>query len=102
MARTPNEGLGIFGDMATTEVPTTRRQGRRAPPGPEPTRVIPIGASWNQPIATPPVASEEAEEERKPNPFGRMRGMRWASPPADEHEPRVSVRDLPPDVQLRF
>ncbi len=31
-----------------------------------------------------------------------MRGRRWASPPADEHEPRVSVRDLPPDVQLGF
>jgi hypothetical protein len=28
--------------------------------------------------------------------------MRWAVQPGDEHEPRVSVRDLPPDVQLRF
>ena len=99
----PNEGLGIFGDMATTEVPDdTPPKGAERLPGPEPTRVIPIGATWNQPITSPPVASEEADEERKPNPFGRMLGMRWAGQPGDEHEPRVSVRDLPPDVQLRF
>jgi hypothetical protein len=99
----PNEGLGIFGDMATTEVPDdTPPKGAERRPGPEPTRVIPIGAAWNQPITSPPVASEEADEERKPNSFGRMLGMRWAGQPGDEHEPRVSVRDLPPDVQLRF
>jgi hypothetical protein len=99
----PNEGLGIFGDMATTEVPDdTPPKGAERRPGPEPTRVIPIGATWNQPISSPPVASEEADEERKPNSFGRMLGMRWAGQPGDEHEPRVSVRDLPPDVQLRF
>ncbi|MGH3296518.1 MAG: NERD domain-containing protein [Trebonia sp.] len=99
----PNEGLGIFGDVATTEVPDdtrTKDAGRR--PGPEPTRVIPIGATWNQPITPPPTASDAADEDRKAHPFERMRGMRWAVPPGDEHEPRVSVRDLPPDVQLRF
>jgi Nuclease-related domain len=108
-----NEGLGIFGGVATTEVPDddtpTRdyeRPGRRAePPGPppagEPTRVIPIGAAWNQPIASPPVASSETEE-RKPNPFGLMRGIMRGGQGADEDQPRVSVRDLPPDVQLRF
>ena len=98
----PNEGLGIFGDVATTEVPDEDTPARDAGPRPEPTRVIPIGATWNQPITSPPVASDEADEERKPNPFERVRGMRWAVQPADEHEPRVSVRDLPPDVQLRF
>ena len=100
----PNEGLNIFGDVATTEVPDeddtpTRDFGR--PPAPEPTRVIPIGAAWNQPIASPPVASDEAEE-RKPNPFWRMRGIWPGGQPADDDQPRVSVRDLPPDVQLRF
>ena len=91
----PNEGLDIFGDVATTEVPAEKPAER------QPTRVIPIGATWNQPIGTP-MASDDAEEEKKPNAFDRMRGRRWASPPADEHEPRVSVRDLPPDVQLGF
>jgi hypothetical protein len=62
--------------------------------------VIPIGASWNQRTASSPTASEE--DERKPNPFDRIRGIRPGGLPADEHEPRVSVRDLPPDVQLRF
>ena len=93
-----NEGLGIFGDVATTEV-TDDDEPVSAPE--PPTRVIPIGASWNQSTAEP-VASDEADEERRPNPFGRMRGMRWGGQPADENEARVSVRDLPPDVQLRF
>jgi hypothetical protein len=88
-----NEGLGIFGGVATTEVPVDA-------PAEKP-KVIPIGASWNQSLGTPPVASDEADES-KPNPFDRLRGGRWAGQPADEHEPRVSVRDLPPDVQVRF
>jgi hypothetical protein len=97
-----NEGIGIFGDMATTEVPDdTPATDFERPPSPEPTRVVPIGAAWNQPIGSPPVADDEAEE-RKPNPFGRMRGMRWGGQPADDDQPRVSIRDLPPDVQLRL
>ena len=113
-----NEGLGIFGDVATTEVtddddaptrdfqrPSRREQPAEPPPSPAeppPTRVIPIGAAWNQPIASRTVASDEAEE-RKPNPFGRMRGfISGGGQPPDDEAPRVSVRDLPPDVQLRF
>jgi hypothetical protein len=111
-----NEGLGIFGDVATTEVtdddaptrdfqrPSRWEQLAEPPPSPAeppPTRVIPIGAAWNQPIASRTVASDEAEE-RKPNPFGRMRGFISGGQPPDDEAPRVSVRDLPPDVQLRF
>ena len=113
-----NEGLGIFGDVATTEVtddddaptrdfqrPSRWEQPAEPPPSPvepPPTRVIPIGAAWNQPIAARTVASDEAEE-RKPNPFGRMRGfISGGGQPPDDEAPRVSVRDLPPDVQLRF
>jgi hypothetical protein len=97
----PNEGLGIFGDVKTTEVPEDtppRDAGRQADP--EPTRVIPVGAAWNQPIASTPVASDGAQE-RKPNPFGRMRRV-WAGQPPDDDTPRVLVRDLPPDVQMRL
>ena len=98
----PDEGIGIFGDMATTEVPDdTPTKDFERPPSPEPTRVIPIGAAWNQPISSPPVADDGAEE-RKPNTFGRMRGIRWGGQPADDDQPRVSIRDLPPDVQLRL
>jgi hypothetical protein len=109
-----NEGLGIFGGVATTEVPddtSTRefeRPGRRTQPTeppaaePPPSRVVPIGASWNEPISSSPGASEGAEE-RKPNPFGLLRLIRRITqPPADDEAPQVSVRDLPPDVQLRF
>jgi Nuclease-related domain len=112
-----NEGLGIFGDVATTEVsddddtPTRdlQRPSRwdqpaepQSPAEPPPTRVIPIGAAWNQPVASSTVVSDEAEE-RRPNPFGRMRDfVSGAGQPPDDEQPRVSVRDLPPDVQLRF
>jgi len=105
-----NEGLEIFGGVATTEVPdddAPTRSFERTPtqparPEPDPVRVIPVGAAWNQPITSPPVASSEPPERRQ-GPFGRIRGIRPAGgPPADEGEPRVSVRDLPPDVQLRF
>jgi hypothetical protein len=100
----PNEGLRIFGDVTTTEVPdeddTPTRDFER-PSDPEPTRVIPVGAAWNQPIGSQPVASAEAEE-RKPNPFERMRGIWAGGQGTDDDQPRVSVRDLPPDVQLRF
>ena len=111
----PNEGLGIFDDVATEVLdddPPTRdfqqpsrweQPAEPQPPAePPPTRVIPIGAAWNQPIASRTVASDEAEE-RRPNPFGRMRDfISGAAQPPDEEQPRVSVRDLPPDVQLRF
>jgi hypothetical protein len=112
-----NEGLGIFDDVATTEVsdddtptrdfqrPSRWEQPAEPPPSPTeppPTRVIPIGAGWNQPVASRTVADDEAEE-RKPNPFGRMREfMSGGGQPPDDEAPRVSVRDLPPDVQLRF
>lgn len=110
----PNEGLGIFGDMATTEVPDEtptrdfgqhppRRAQQAEPPATEPgaTRVVPVGAAWNTPIASPPEASDVLEQ-KKPNPFGLIRGIRRAAQPAEDAGPRVSVRDLPPDVQLRF
>ena len=110
-----NEGLGIFGGVATTEAtddapardagrqPRHRPQ-RAAPPAaePGPPRAAPVGAAWNQTFTPPPVPSGTADEE-KPTPFGRFLGfLRGGSAPADEVLPRVSVRDLPPDVQLGF
>lgn len=102
----PNEGLGIFGDVATTEVPEdeapTRELEREPVQPPAPGAVIPIGAGWNQQIASPPVASDETED-RKPNPFGRLRGiLLGGGQAAEDGEPRVAVRDLPPDVQMGF
>jgi hypothetical protein len=105
-----NEGLEIFGGVATTEVPdddVPTRSFEHTPtqparPEPDPVRVIPVGAAWNQTITSPAVASSEPQERRQ-SPFRRIRGIRTPDgPPADEGEPRVSVRDLPPDVQLRF
>ena len=108
---TRNDGLGIFGGVATTEVPDDDAPAKaferrptqpRSEPEPEPGRVIPVGAGWNQTITSPPVASSEPEE-RRLRPFGRIRGIRTAGgPPPEDSGPRVSVRDLPPDVQLRF
>jgi hypothetical protein len=121
-----NEGLGIFGGVATTEAtddvpardagrprPARQRPQRAAPPAavpesPQARSANPgsVGATWNQTITPTPVPSGGAEES-KPTPLGRILGRnRGGGPadagPADAELPRVSVRDLPPDVQLAF
>jgi hypothetical protein len=116
-----NEGLGIFGGVATTEVSDdapardagrpARRRAQSAPPpttAPESPQATAAGPTWNQTIAQPPVPSGLAEES-KPTPLGRVLGRIRGDGPADraggpgnEELPRVSVRDLPPDVQTEF
>ena len=104
-----NEGLGIFGGVKTTEVTDDApdrgrdRPFRQRPHGdpPEPARVIPIGAAWNQPVTRQPAASE-APGNGKPRPFGMLRGMLYGSEVAEDGHPRVTMRDLPPDIQVRF
>jgi integrase len=110
-----DEGLGIFGGVKTTVVPDDEtdappprpprfqpRPQERHEPAPEPGRATATGATWNQPIAPPPAPATGGAEERKRNPFGMFRAMPWGGEQADDDEPRVSLRDLPPDVQLRF
>jgi integrase len=116
-AREPvaDEGLRIFGGVKTTAVPDDEsgapppRQARSQPrpsqrpePVTEPGRGTASGAMWNQPIASPPAPAGGGAEERKPNPFEMFRSMRWGGEQPEDDEPRVSMRDLPPDVQLRF
>jgi hypothetical protein len=113
-----DQGISIFGDMATTEVTddaeptldfrTLRRPTAGQPPAPdrkpadaERTDPIPIGSAWNQPSASSARPVDPAAESQ-PRPFGsRVGGLRPAAP-ARDGQPRVSVRDLPPDVQIRF
>jgi hypothetical protein len=110
-----NEGLGIFGGVATTEAtddPPSRSSGRAArqrPParkpasGPtRPARVIPIGAAWNQPAAPPPAVQDAPASERRPGPVGMLRAVLQGGQADADGGPRVTMRDLPPDVQLRF
>lgn len=117
-AREPaaDEGLGIFGGVKTTVVPGDEpdapppprrprpqpRPRERHEPAQEPGRAPAAGATWNQPIAPPPAPASGGTEERKRNPFGTFLSTRWGGELADDDEPRVSMRDLPPDVQLRF
>jgi hypothetical protein len=114
-----NEGLGIFNGVATTEATDDappRAAGRRAPrvraqrgaqPGTQPAArpefpgVAAVGATWNQPITSPAVPGGAAERD-KPTSFGRAVSFIRGAAPADDGQPRVSVRDLPPDVQLEF
>jgi len=105
---TANEGLGIFGGVATTEATDDppahdrrRRPQRSEPPaaGREPGRAPAAGPAWNQPVGARPGASG-GDEERKPNPFLVILGVLRGGSPVDDGEPRPSVRDLPPDVQL--
>jgi Nuclease-related domain len=113
-----DQGISIFGDMATTEVPddaeptldfrTLRRPAAGQPPTPdrepadaERTDPIPIGSAWNQPSASSARPVDPAAESQ-PRPFGsRVGGLRPPAP-ARDGQARVSVRDLPPDVQIRF
>ena len=104
----PNEGLGIFGGVATTEVPDDddpimafERQRQPAEPGRNPAAGPTVGPAWNETVSPQPVASDP-QAESKPNPFELIRGIWLGGQAADDDTPRISVRDLPPDVQLRF
>jgi hypothetical protein len=113
-----DEGISIFGDMATSEVPPDSepildfRTPHRAPvddpsaaasaPVPaEPADPIPVGGSWNRSV-TSSVRPVEPAPESKPGPFGRRGGGQRPAAPARDGQPRIGVRDLPPDVQIRF
>jgi hypothetical protein len=102
----PNEGLGIFGGVTTTEAtddPPARgadRHPRPGAPGSGPGRVIPIGASWNQPIGSRTVA-DQPPEDRKPRSFAMLRGL-LHGPEDDDGRPRVAISDLPPDIRVHF
>jgi len=113
-----DEGISIFGDMATTEVPADSepildfRTPHRSPAGgqpaaggdpvaPGPSDPIPVGGSWNRPVASS-ARPVDPTPESKPGPFGRRAGAQRPPAPARDGQPRVSVRDLPPDVQIRF
>ena len=113
-----DDGISIFGDMATTEVPADSepildfRTPHRSPAGGQPAAdgdpvapgqadPIPVGGSWNRPAASS-VRPVDPTPESKPGPFGRKAGGERPPASARDGQPRVSVRDLPPDVQIRF
>jgi hypothetical protein len=114
-----DDGISIFGDMATTEVPPESEPtldffSPHRPPADDPAAAdreptapagpadpIPVGGSWNRPVSPSPRPAEPTAE-GKPGPFGSRGGVRRPAAPARDGQPRVSVRDLPPDVQIRF
>jgi hypothetical protein len=98
----------------TAEMPAVDPQAT----GPRTRATQPRGPSWNEPIAaaprpveTGPAGMEPAEpmarsagtpEDRPPRSVGLLRGsIRIGAAPEDDSPP-VRMRDLPPDVQLRF
>jgi len=116
-----DDGLAILGGMATTEVPESTPsvaaqspmdyemayEPPRPPPAEPPTvELQPVGASWNQPITQAPQPVGNGVESR-PRPFGRRIGARgtrtWRRGPAPgPGGSKAAIRDLPPDVQMRF
>jgi hypothetical protein len=117
-AEPADEGISIFGDMATSEVPdeaepTLEFRMPRRPPADQPSAAtvepvgagqpdpIPIGSAWNQPVASS-VRPVDPAQESQPRPFGRRVGGPRPAAPGRDGQPRVAVRDLPPDVQIRF
>ncbi|HEY0932329.1 MAG TPA: nuclease-related domain-containing protein, partial [Trebonia sp.] len=102
------EGLGIFGGVATTEAtddPPPHSHGR--PPGQRPQRSIPPAAApapGRPPGSAAPAAGAGAAAggELQPSRLAGLLGVLRGGTPVDEGEPRMSVRDLPPDIQVRF
>ena len=91
----PGPGSGRSAARSPARSPAHRPAPRRVP------RAATVGATWNQPISPPPVPSSGADEGRQAS-FWRVLGSIRGAAPADGDQPRVSVRDLPPDVQLAF
>jgi len=117
-----DDGLAILGGMATTEVQEAAPSGAaqspmdyepaydpprpQTPPAPPATDLQPVGASWNQPITSAPQPVEDGVASR-PRPFSRRIGGRgarsWRRGPAPgPGGSKAAIRDLPPDVQMRF
>jgi len=100
--RLRNDGLGIFGGVATTEVsddePTSDFKAD------QPGRVVAIGAAWNQQVAAAAPMDPQDSGDSKTKPFGAVRGLlRGGGGDAeDDTGPPVGVRDLPVDVQVHF
>ncbi len=117
LAEPPDEGISIFGNIATTEVteeeePTLdfRSFGRSPaaePPAEPPADPAPAapeqpsGTGWNQQITPAPQPVGSAAE-NKPRPFRMKIGDLRSPAPDPDGQPRIGIRDLPPDVQLRF
>jgi hypothetical protein len=97
--RLRNDGLGIFGGVATTEVTDDEPAAAAAP-----TRVIPIGTAWKQQAAAAPPPDADDGDEPKTRPFGAVRGLLRGGGDGDLDDagPSVGVRDLPVDVQVHF
>lgn len=110
-----DKGISIFGNIATTEVtdddePALDLRPFGRPPAAEPAAdpdpgpaapEQPYRPGWNQQTASSPQPVESAEES-KPRPFRmRITDLR-TSAPARDGQPKIGIRDLPPDVQLRF
>jgi hypothetical protein len=114
-AEPADEGLGILNGMATTEVPDEPPRGSvrspmdyepPPPAAPSAAGIQPAGASWNQPI-TPAPQPAGTEVESRSRSFGRRGGSRgtraWRRGPAPgPGGSKAAIRDLPPDVQMRF
>src|ERR1700722_12020913 len=113
-----DDGISIFGDMATSEDPDEsgptldfRRPhhppadappaGDTGPTAAGPADPIPVGGSRNRTV-TSSARSVEPAPESKPGPFGIRGGGRRPAAAGRDGQPRGSVRDLPPDVQIRF
>jgi hypothetical protein len=113
-----NEGIGIFGD-APQEPPTASYEAvpygadpypagpAARPPARAPGAGLPPAApQWNEPVSIAPRPAETDTgpvQERWSRGFGLLRdSIRIGPSPDDDDQPQVRMRDLPPDVQMRF
>jgi hypothetical protein len=119
-----NEGIGIFGGMGSADEPQEPPAlpyaayadgpyddgpypdgGYRTEPAAHPptAEVSSVGATWNEPITgAPQPVDARPGQDRQSRAFSLLRGGLRLGPPAPDDQPQVRVRDLPPDVQMRF
>jgi hypothetical protein len=100
-----DQGLSILGDIPTTLVPsdeTPTADLSRVRYDVPTADVEPVGAAWNQPITQPAQAVPAGSEGHLPS-FSQRLGGLVAGPAVDVYgQPRTTIRDLPPDEQMRL
>ena len=91
-------------DEPTLDFRSFGRSPGAEPPAADPAPAAPeqsSGPAWNQQI-TPAPQPVGSTAESKPRPFRMRIGDLRTPAPARDGQPRIGIRDLPPDVQLRF
>jgi hypothetical protein len=100
-----NDGIAIFRAADSGEPPTVSLEPADDEPAGAQPPTLELSSVSARPVETQPVGARPAEfmpEDRPRRGAGLLRGSIRIGPAPDDDQPQVRMRDLPPDVQLRF